>query len=121
ICVKILTRRFVILVFSYACRWRALRGTCLANSCSRQQRSGKEAVMTSLRIVAVSFLTAVLMWTGTASAEYNATKLRQVAGGYLDSLHLMTQLETSACAGYAGNSDSFANAMGDIAGYLNPT
>src|SRR5258706_3782150 len=75
------------------------------NSCSRQQRSGKEAVMTSLRIVAVSFVTAILMWTGTASAEYNATKLRQVAGRDLDSLHLMARLETPGFRRYLGKNE----------------
>src|SRR5437899_1718606 len=90
------------------------------NFSSRPQRSGKEAVMNNSRILAVTFLTALLVWTGTASAEYNGTKLRQVAGGYLDSLHLLTQLETSACGGYARNNDNFANAIGDVAGYLNP-
>src|SRR5438477_1023685 len=76
--------------------------------------------MASLRIILGAVLSATLIWTNAASAEYDGAKLRQVAGGYLDAVHVVTQLQQSGCGGYVRNEDSFANAMGDVAGYLHP-
>lgn len=76
--------------------------------------------MKTLRVLSI-VIAAALVWASTASAEYNGAKLRQAAGGYLDAVHVATVLQQSRCGDYFQNdTDSFANAMGDIASYLDP-
>jgi hypothetical protein len=66
-------------------------------------------------------VTATLAWSTATWAEYDAGKLRQVAGGYLDAVHLAAELHQSRCGDlFKKETDSFAQATGELAGYLNP-
>jgi hypothetical protein len=78
--------------------------------------------MVSFRIVINYVLVTVATFTcGGAWADYDAAKLRQVAGGYLDAVHVATELQQSRCGIYfKKETDSFAQVTGDLASYLNP-
>jgi hypothetical protein len=79
--------------------------------------------MITCRLVITKWIlvSAALAFSTAASAQYDAAKLRQVAGGYLAAVHLAAELQQSRCGdAFTKETDSFAQVTGELAGYLNP-
>lgn len=77
--------------------------------------------MTTFRSVIAKSIVAAALALGcvAAHAQYDAAKLRQVAGGYLGAVSFATQVKQSQC-GYLfrAETDTLPLALADMVGYL---